>query len=76
MKMGKEILKTEFSFLARVLVATGLPTENGQKTEIIDLINPDVTNKILGDISERFGSVCENLRGQFLICGGYAHKVK
>ena len=44
-------------FTARILVATGMPRENGQNTEIIDLINPKLEFEPIDNIPARSGSV-------------------
>ena len=55
--------------IARVLIVTGDPHKNGQKTEIIDLIN--LKYSILDDTSKRWGAVGGLVKGQPLICGGH-----
>ena len=44
-------------FTARILVATGMPRQNGQNTEIIDLINPKLEFEPIDNIPARSGSV-------------------
>ena len=48
---------------------TGDLHKNGQKTEIVDLIN--LKYSILDDTSKRWGAVGGLVKGQPLICGGH-----
>ena len=51
-------------------MTTGFHEKNGQKTEIIDLANPNRKCNILDDIPARAGAVGGILQNQPLICGG------
>ena len=52
------------------MVATGFPSDNGEKTEIVDLINSNITCELLHDISYRIKSVSGLLENYPVICGG------
>ena len=55
------------------MIMTGYPYENGQKTEIIDLLNPNSKINypaLEADIPERNGLVGGLLEENLLICGG------
>ena len=47
-----------------------MPKENGQNTEIIDLINPDFECELLANIPARSAAVGGFLQNHPLICGG------
>ena len=59
-----------FSSIAKVVVITGFHEKNGQKTEVIDLVNPSLKCNLLADVPARAGSVGGLLKNQPLICGG------
>ena len=60
----------------KILVTTGYPYENGQKTEIIDLVNDDnddATKVLPFDFLKRDGLIGGFVQNQPLICGGEYH---
>ena len=57
----------------KILVTTGYPYENGQKTEIIDLANDDATKVLPFDFLKRDGMIGGFVQTQPLICGGEYH---
>ena len=59
-----------FFIPARILITSGMPKENGQNTEIIDLINPDFECELLANIPARSAAVGGFLQNHPLICGG------
>ena len=62
-----------YCFTGKIIVMTGYPYENGQKTEIIDLLNPNSKINcpaLEADIPERNGLVGGLLEENLLICGG------
>ena len=54
------------------MVATGWPTDNGVKTEILDLSDP-TKSCLLDDISVRGASTGGLLGTTPVICGGYGY---
>ena len=58
--------------LGKLLVTTGYPYENGQKSEIIDLLNPGSVCEDLPDFPIQVGAASGGLllNNQPLICGG------
>ena len=59
-------------FIAKVLVVTGFPTENGKHLEIIDLIDPILKNDVFVDkMTERHGCFGGIFQNQLFICGGF-----
>lgn len=59
-----------FFIPARILITSGMPKENGQNTEIIDLINPDFECELLANIPARSAAVGGFLQNHPFICGG------
>ena len=56
---------------AKVLIATGYPFEMGQKTEIIDLLNPNYSiNSKLPEVPPRYGAVGGVIQNHVIVCGG------
>ena len=70
MKVKRFIIFLFFSCKARILVATGFPYENGQKTEIIDFINPDLKFEVFADTAAADRAVGGLIQNQPVICGG------
>ena len=62
--------KCKMCISARILITSGMPKENGQNTEIIDLINPDFKCEQKANIPVRSAAVGGLLQNQPLICGG------
>ena len=60
------------NFLARIVIATGLPEEKGLQTEVLDLINPSLVFKFLADIPSRWGGIGGLVQEKPIIGGGYA----
>ena len=58
--------------LGKLLVTTGYPYENGQKSELIDLLNPGSVCEDLPDFPIQVGAASGGLllNNQPLICGG------
>ena len=52
------------------MVATGFPYENGQKTEIIDFINPHLKFEVFADTAAADRAVGGLIQNQPVICGG------
>ena len=57
-------------FSANLLVATGKPYENGQKTELINLIDPNIENEVLDSTPARSGSIGAFIQNKLIIFGG------
>ena len=43
----------EFVFIGKIVVTTGYPLENGQKSEVIDLMDPSTKCELTAKISAR-----------------------
>ena len=60
------------TYLARIVIATGLPEGKGLQTEVLDLINPSLVFKFLADIPSRWGGIGGLVQEKPIIGGGYA----
>ena len=52
------------------MVATGKPYENGQNTELINLVDPDKENELMYNTLARSGSIGAFIQNKLIIFGG------
>ena len=53
------------------MVTTGLPEENGRKSEVVDLIDPKAKYQLFPETSARWGSIGGCIDNKLVIGGGY-----
>ena len=53
------------------MVTTGLPEENGRKSEVVDLIDPKAKYQLFPETSARWGSIGGFIDNKLVIGGGY-----
>ena len=62
-----------FFVLGKIVVYSGLPSENGKNAEIIDLLNPEATCDTYGVLQEGVGyAFGGKVANEFVVCGGIA----
>ena len=66
-----------FFALGKIIVYSGLPSENGKNAEIIDLLNPEATCDNYAVLEEGVGyAFGGRVANEFVVCGGDADGVR